>query len=423
MTSSLLAAVVVVLLAVALAAVMSAAEQAVPLLSRSRARRLAESERRGAAAVDALQERAAALRAASQAAVVFASAAAACAGALAVPGAAWPLASAGAVAGLALVFGLGVALPRTVAVQNPEGVALASAPMARRVTAVLHPVAGAFAWPWAALMRLSGAPNAGVSPWATEDDARDASPEDDEDSARDEAEDALVEAVADFTTKVVREVMVPRTDMVVLEDTATIEEAVGLVREAGVSRLPVYHGTLDDVVGILYAKDLLLKVAAGERVTPAAIARPPLFVPETKPVGELLVEMRRTAHIAIVADEYGGTAGLVTIEDLIEEIVGEIFDEYDTVEQLVFACEDGTYRVDARLPVGDLDDLLGTAIETDSDTVGGLVTQLAGRIPAAGDTVSAEGLRFTVEELEGARIRYVTVGPVAAETNEEGADR
>jgi CBS domain containing-hemolysin-like protein len=141
-------------------------------------------------------------------------------------------------------------------------------------------------------------------------------------------------------------------------------------------------------------------------------------VPETKPLESLLIEMRNRTHIAMVADEYGGTAGLVTIEDLLEEIVGEIFDEYDRQEQLVVDLGEGRYRVDARLPVDDMDDLFGTAIEIEADTVGGLVTELAGHIPSIGESVEIEGLRLIVDGLEGARVRALIVEPAPRAENE-----
>jgi CBS domain containing-hemolysin-like protein len=142
-------------------------------------------------------------------------------------------------------------------------------------------------------------------------------------------------------------------------------------------------------------------------------------VPETKNVPELLIEMRERTHIALVADEYGGTAGLVTIEDLLEEIVGEIRDEYDRESPLVYDLGDGVAEVDARLPVDDLNELYGTAIESDSDTVGGAVIEAAGRIPESGDAVEIEGLKFIVSELEGTRIRKLRVEPAAKRNTEE----
>ncbi len=148
----------------------------------------------------------------------------------------------------------------------------------------------------------------------------------------------------------------------------------------------------------------------------AGLARAPYFVPETKPVQELLLEMRTRTHIAIVADEYGGTAGIVTLEDLLEEIVGDISDEYDREEPLLTQLSPERYRVDARLPVDELNELFGTDIDTEADSVGGLFTEVAGRIPEVGESLTIEGLRVTVEVLEGTRIRQLSVEP--ADTDE-----
>jgi CBS domain containing-hemolysin-like protein len=200
-----------------------------------------------------------------------------------------------------------------------------------------------------------------------------------------------------------------------LPDTATCTEAVRLVAKTGYSRLPVYHDTVDDVRGVLYAKDLLSAVANGgsDRLA-VELARSPYFVPETKPVEELLVEMRERTHIAIVADEYGGTAGLVTLEDLLEEIVGDIADEYDREEPLVVELGDQRYRVDARLPVDDLNELLGTDLDTEADSVGGLFTEVAGHIPERGESLVIEGASLTVTELQGTRIRQLIVEPAGS---------
>ena len=186
--------------------------------------------------------------------------------------------------------------------------------------------------------------------------------------------------------------------------------------------MPVYHETVDDIRGVLYAKDLLAAVIRNPEVVPASIVREPFFVPETKPVQELLIEMQARTHIAIVADEYGGTAGLVTIEDLLEEIVGEIHDEYDSEVALVTELADGRFLIDARLPVDDLNERFGTAIESDSDTVGGVVIEAAGKIPAIGDAVEIEGLRLVVHDSQGTRIRQLVVQPAGSGETREGHD-
>jgi putative hemolysin len=333
----------------------------------------------------------------------------------------WALVLIAAAASAVVVFLLGQALPRAMAVANPEDVGLAAAPAASALVSAVYPVARALAsvWQWA-LKLVTGDAQPDV-PWLESEDARGRGTE--EEGERESDEEELLEAVSDLGGKIVREVMVPRTDMVSVEDTATVADAVRTITEAGVSRLPVFHDTLDDIRGIVYAKDLLACLAGPECATGVVDhMRPALFVPITKPVGELLREMRRRTHIAIVADEYGGTAGLVTIEDLLEEIVGEIYDEYDPQVQMVADAGGGSFRVDARLPIGEWDEHFGTALEVEADTAGGLVAELAGHIPEVGESVEIEGLRIVVAEMEGNRVRQLIVEP-APRSNEREDDR
>ncbi|MDO8950454.1 MAG: hemolysin family protein [Actinomycetota bacterium] len=405
--------------------ILSAAEVAVPRVARGRARRLLETDRRGAAELDTLSDREG--RLVGGAALVRALAYALCSVsvawvllALAPLPHEWMTLLVGGIIGMVIVFVFGEALPRTLAVHNPERVALASAPIALALVSASYPIASALAAVWTSIVGLVAEEPVGDA-WVTAGEVRSGSGTDDEDAARDEAEDAIIDAVADFTSKIVREVMVPRTDMVCLEDTATVSEALDAIEQSGVSRLPVYHDTVDDILGVLYAKDLLLCLGRGTCEVPlGSIAREPFFVPETKPVEELLIEMRTKTHIAIVADEYGGTAGLVTIEDLLEEIVGEIFDEYDVEETLMIDLGDGRYRVDGRTPIDDLNAVFGTDVELEADSVGGLFVELSGRIPEAGETLEVEGLLITVEDVEGNRIRRVLVEP--ASTPQKGAE-
>ncbi len=427
MAVPLVIAAIAVLLA--LKAIMSAEEAAASHISRGRVVRLAESERKGAGALMRLFEHPARLHGAAAMASALAYTVAAALSAIAVLLAYDALpdsvaALIGAAIGLVLFFAFGEALPRTLAAQNPEGVALAFAPVASRMVLLLYPFARALTSPWTWAMKLAVGERATTSAWSDDSEMRTNGTAEEEEHARDEeAADALLEAVTEFGEKVVREVMVPRTDMTGLPDTATAAEAIALIAEHGYSRLPVYHETVDDIRGVLYAKDLLAAIVRDSGVVPASIARLAYFVPETKPVEELLVEMRSRTHIAIVADEYGGTAGLVTIEDLLEEIVGEIFDEYDAHVALITEAGDGRLLVDARLSVDDLNERFDTAIEMDADTVGGVFTEVAGHIPEVGESVEIEGLRLTVEELQGTRIMKLTVTAASAShERKEGFD-
>ena len=423
---TLLVAVATLVVLVITLAVFSAAEGSVRLLTRARTRRLLEAERPGATALDALMDRPSRLAAAGSvwraiAFVVAALISSWAATRLLASEAQWWEAAAAAAVGAVVLYVLGETLPRTLAVHNPESVGLAAAPIAVRLTAVFAPVARFFALGWVKIVSLVADEAVGDA-WLTGDEYRPDAPSD-ETTEREDAEEAFIEAVVEFASKIVREVMVPRTDMICLEDTAAVGEAVAVVGQSGCSRLPVYHDTLDDIRGVLYAKDLLLCVGADTCPTEVgSLAREAYFVPETKPVDQLLVEMRqRKVHMALVADEYGGTAGLVTIEDLLEEIVGEIFDEYDRAEPMVIELEDGTLLLDARVPIDDFNDLVGTDIELEADSIGGLFVELAGKIPEPGESIEVEGVRITAREVEGTRIRRLLVEP-RTEDDEETDD-
>ena len=226
-----------------------------------------------------------------------------------------------------------------------------------------------------------------------------------------ESERELIMSVIEFTDTIVREVMVPRTDMITISGVASTDDAVDLVLSSGRSRIPVTGDSIDHVLGILYARDLLemFDREAAPRST-AELAHAAYFVPETKQVAELLREMQANQqHLAVVVDEFGGTAGIVTIEDLVEEIVGEIADEYDEEEPMIVEDTDG-WIVDARLDVDELAELVGTDLPSDEwDTVGGLVLELAGRVPDEGEQFDHDGLTFTATAVQGRRVSKVHV--------------
>jgi CBS domain containing-hemolysin-like protein len=225
-------------------------------------------------------------------------------------------------------------------------------------------------------------------------------------------------------------VMVPRTDMVFVERGKTLRQALSLALRSGFSRIPVIGENEDDIVGIAYLKDIVTRSyehREGESVEKIeSIMRPATFVPESKPINALLREMQaRQIHVAIVIDEYGGTAGLVTIEDILEEIVGEIADEYDKEQPPVEWLGEGRARVTARLPVEELAELFGVHIEAeDVETVGGLLAQRLGRVPIAGSVATVAGLRLTAESLAGRRNRIaaVTVERITQAGNGRGGE-
>jgi CBS domain containing-hemolysin-like protein len=234
----------------------------------------------------------------------------------------------------------------------------------------------------------------------------------------------MVRSVFELGDTIVREVMVPRTDMVFIEADKTVEQALSLALRSGFSRIPVVGENEDDVVGVAYLKDIVAwshehpGAEATEKV--ATVIRPASYVPDSKPVDELLRQMQaQRSHVAIVIDEYGGTAGLVTIEDILEEIVGEITDEYDNEQPPVEWLSDGSARVTARLSATELGELFGVNLEDeDVETVAGLLAQALGRVPIAGSAATVRGLRLTAENLAGRRNK---IGTVLVERENEDA--
>jgi CBS domain containing-hemolysin-like protein len=230
-----------------------------------------------------------------------------------------------------------------------------------------------------------------------------------------EGDRELIHSIFEFNDTVVREVMIPRTDMVTIDAGASIGTAMSLFLNKGVSRIPVIDDDVDDVKGVLYLRDVAKlsfeRPLDADSVTVVQIARPALFVPESKKADTLLRQMQAESnHLAMVVDEYGGIAGLVSLEDLIEELVGDISDEYDHEVALVESVGQGRFRVSARLPVDELGELFGIELDDDDvDSVGGLLSKALGRLPIAGSRVSTSGLVLTAERTEGRRKRLSTV--------------
>lgn len=232
----------------------------------------------------------------------------------------------------------------------------------------------------------------------------------------------LIHSIFEFNDTVVREVMVPRTDMVVIDGSEGIGAAMATFLGRGVSRIPVIGGNVDEVLGIIYLRDVARlsyeRPLDSENTTVAELARPALFVPESKKADDMLQQMQlEQNHLAMVVDEYGGIAGLVTLEDLIEELVGDISDEYDRAVPEVVDLGDGSFRVSARLPIDELGDLFGIELDDDEvDSVGGLLTKAFGRLPEVGSNAAHSGLVLTADRVEGRRKRLVTVVVARDET-------
>ena len=231
-----------------------------------------------------------------------------------------------------------------------------------------------------------------------------------------EEEKKMIHGIEELADTEVKEIMLPRPDMICAEESSGLEQIRELVKKGGHSRIPIYKKNIDNITGIIHVKDLFLKEAEGKKITGLSqLARKAYFIPETKKTDELLREFKRDKnHMAIVVDEYGGTAGLVTLEDILEEIVGEIQDEYDMEVPPIQKVDKRTYRIDAKVGIEDLNEELGTNIEQKGfETVGGFIYDLVGSVPEEGKVIQYEservGLRIVVEKVKGQRIKTVKV--------------
>src|SRR5689334_21200419 len=238
-----------------------------------------------------------------------------------------------------------------------------------------------------------------------------------EEAAIETEERELIHSIFEFGDTVVREVMRPQPDLVAVEADATVDEAITTAIEGGFSRLPAYEETIDNVLGLVFLKDLAARATSGEDNEPVRnCLRQAHFVPESKRVAELMRDMQKEKfHMAVVVDEYGGTAGVVTMEDLLEEIVGEITDEYDIEEPQLERLADGTLRVPGRTPIDDVNEELDAALPNEEwDTVGGLVFSTLGHVPAEGECLTFGGYEFCAERVQGRRIVSVIVRQLPA---------
>jgi putative hemolysin len=337
------------------------------------------------------------------------------------------------VTGLLTIFTIifGELVPKQIGLAHAERVAISTSRFIDLLGTVLGPLVGFLTWTTRRISRIFGADVAADERISAEE-LRLIIEQGGEQGILEAEEEQMIHAVIELGDQRIHEVMVPRIAMVTLAATATSEEAIDKVIEEGHSRIPVYEDTIDEIVGILYAKDLLpfLKRFAGEPPALRTLLRTPVFVPESMSVDDLLHEFqRRKVHIAIVLDEYGGTAGLVTIEDLLEEIVGEIQDEYDEEEPLIVKLSDDEARIDGRADVDDLMELfdvtLGLEDEDEYDTVGGLIYHRIGGVPKPGDQVQVDGLTLTVETTDGRRVGKVLAvrDRTDGEPSDDEADR
>jgi CBS domain containing-hemolysin-like protein len=298
-------------------------------------------------------------------------------------------------------------LPRAWAVGREERLALRLAPAVRFLALLISPIT--------VLMRRVGhsaLPKGAAeeSIFLSEDGLRFLLNVTEEETVIEDDEKELIASIFEFSDKLVREVMVPRIDVSSIPADMPMLEALDVILKAGHSRIPVYNASVDNVVGVLYAKDLLRYLRDGRTDVPLGrILRPAYFIPESKKVDELLGELQqRKVHMAIVVDEYGGTAGIVTIEDLLEEIVGEIQDEYDAEEPTIEAVAEDQYLFDARVPLDEVNKLLGVELPPEGgDTLGGFIYSQLGKVPAVDDTIDFGAVRIEVLSVAGRRIKQV----------------
>ena len=305
---------------------------------------------------------------------------------------------------------IGEIAPRSLVMQSPDVWALRLAPFVQFCAVIFTPFRVSTLWLSNVLVKPFGAKAQFATPMITREefgkmlDSSGKSGEIDDDEAK------IINNVFDLSETLVRSVMTPRTDITALPVDATLTQVIDMIVASGHSRLPVYENSVDNILGMMHVKDLLPRLREGASEIPLKrIVRPATFVPETRRVGDLLEEMRRSKNqIAIVQDEYAGTAGIVSIEDLLEEIVGDIRDEYDVDEPDMQVLSSTESLIDARMSIDDVNDRLGTQLaDKDYDTIGGLVFGMLGHEPLPGERVKSDNMEFIVEELEGRRVKTI----------------
>jgi CBS domain containing-hemolysin-like protein len=312
---------------------------------------------------------------------------------------------------LLLMVIFSIALPKALVARNPAQAGYRLARPMALLAQLLWPLINAINWLTNPLIRRLSGQKMPQLPIVTEEELLLLVNVGEEEGLIEPEEREMIEGIFSFGETVVSEVMIPRVDIVALEETATLDVALDVAIANGHSRIPVYRETIDRISGVLYIKDLLPGLRAGKNDMPlAGLLRPPHFVPETMKVDALFKDLQtRKVHLAIAVDEYGGTAGLVTIEDLLEEIVGEIQDEYDAEEPSIQMLGAGELIVDARVPIDDINDLTGLQLSSaESDRIGGMVFERLGRVPRVGDQLElGDGAVVTVLSMEGLRQRQL----------------
>jgi putative hemolysin len=311
---------------------------------------------------------------------------------------------------VALNVVFGELIPKTYAVTHPVDTSLRLYGLVRFFNAIFSAPIAMFVTLAGLVTHRFGARATFAVANQTEEEIKELLEEAEEAGEIEEEEREMVRSVFEFGDTIVREVMTPRMDMEALSVSATLRDVAQLVEQTGHSRIPVYDGTDDNILGIIHAKDVLSVLANGEEASLRDIMRPAFFVPESKPLHDLLQEMRQhKVQMAVVQDEHSGTAGVVTIEDIVEEVMGEIVDEYDPDLPQIVPMGDG-YLSDGKMSLYDVSEKVGVELESEEfDTIGGYVFGLFGRQPRDGDTIEMDGLKFTVRETDGKRIQSLWI--------------
>jgi len=307
---------------------------------------------------------------------------------------------------------IGEISPKSLALQYAEKIALVTAGPIMFLSYIVSPIVKLMTWTSNILLRPFGGTASFSPPILTEEELKMLVEAGEEEGVLEEEEKEMIHSIFEFTDTVVRKVMVPRIDMDAIEVNASVDELMEVITKAGHSRIPIYDETIDNIVGIVHAKDLLRALHEnGHNVTVRELMHPPYVIPENKMVDELLSEFKKSKiQMAIVVDEYGGTAGLVTIEDLLEEIVGDIMDEYDVEEPKIEIVDESTSIVDARVSIDEVNEQMDLALpEEEFDTIGGLVFGLLGREAHQGEVINYDAADLVVEKTDGRRIQKVKV--------------
>lgn len=311
----------------------------------------------------------------------------------------------------ALILIFGEITPKVLAIKYADRISLFVAPLISFIAVIFNPIIFTLNIVCKPIIKLFGGDIKAKIPFVTEEELKMLLSVSEEEGVLESEEKEMIHSIFEFGDSTVKEVMTPKPDIFAIDAALPIKEAIKNINEAQHSRVPVFEGTIDNIIGIVFIKDLLDVFIKGEEVELKKILRPPLFVPETKKLDELLHLMQSShMHIAIIVDEYGSNSGLVTLEDLIEEIVGEIKDEFDIEEKTIEALSDGSFLVDGRISVSEINEKIKTSLpEGDYDTLGGFVFSLLGKLPSIGDAVRYDDLKIIVERISKRRITRVKI--------------